>query len=87
MPLPWSSASAAQASAARKPLARLAILATIFHHVTTGYGAWTHWARDSHRTVAMEIGVWGNVGLTMLGLVAVGVGMGGEGRGRGVKRS
>jgi len=63
---------------AAKPYAKLAIMATIFHHVTTGYGAYTHWVRDSHHTKAMDIGVYGNVALTVLGLVALGWGMGEE---------
>jgi hypothetical protein len=63
---------------AAKPYAKLAIMATIFHHVTTGYGAYTHWVRDSHHTKAMDIGVYGNVALTALGLVALRWGMGDE---------
>ena len=72
-------------STAAKPYAKLAILATIFHHVTTGYGAYTHWVRDSHHTKAMDIGVYGNVALTVLGVVALVWGMGEEGA-RGKKR-
>jgi len=82
-----SAQTAAQLSAARKPYAKLAILATMFHHVTTGYGAYTHWALPSHHTTAMDIGVYGNLGLTVLGAVALGWGMGEEEReGRGKKR-
>lgn len=54
-----------------KPFARLLILATLFHHISTGIGAYTHWARPSHHTPAMDIGVYGNIGLTVLGLAAL----------------
>jgi hypothetical protein len=77
----------AQASRARKPYAKLAILATMFHHVTTAYGAYTHWALPSHHTKAMDIGVYGNVALTALGAAALLWGMGDEGvKGKGRKR-
>lgn len=76
----------AQASRARKPYAKLAILATMFHHVTTGYGAYTHWVRDSHHTKAMDIGVYGNVALTVLGAVALLWGMGEQQQAKGKKR-
>ena len=72
---------------ARKPYAKLAILATMFHHVTTGYGAYTHWALPSHHTKAMDIGVYGNVALTALGAAALMYGMGDEqAKGVGKKR-
>ncbi|KAF1349081.1 hypothetical protein BDV97DRAFT_370288 [Delphinella strobiligena] len=50
---------------------RAAILATVFHHVTTGLGAWEHYKLDSHFNTSMGIGVWANVWLTGVGLVAV----------------
>ncbi|RMY17531.1 hypothetical protein D0866_13442 [Hortaea werneckii] len=55
----------------KKPYARAAVLITIFHHITTGFGAYQHWKLDSHHTVAMDIGVYGNVGLTALGVAAL----------------
>ncbi|RMY89679.1 hypothetical protein D0861_04105 [Hortaea werneckii] len=55
----------------KKPYARAAVLITIFHHITTGIGAYQHWKLDSHHTVAMDIGVYGNVGLTVLGVAAL----------------
>ncbi|KAI7186780.1 hypothetical protein KC316_g7856 [Hortaea werneckii] len=55
----------------KKPYARAAVLITIFHHITTGFGAYQHWKLDSHHTVAMDIGVYGNVGLTVLGVAAL----------------
>jgi hypothetical protein len=59
----------------------------MFHHVTTGYGAYTHWSRPSHHTKAMDIGVYGNVALTVLGAAALLWGMGEEGaRGKERKR-
>lgn len=78
----------AQASRARKPYAKLAILATMFHHVTTAYGAYTHWSRPTHHTKAMDIGVYCNVALTALGGAALLWGMGEEQvKGRGKKRA
>lgn len=74
--------SSSTSQTAAKPYAKLAIMATMFHHVTTGYGAYTHWVRDSHHTKAMDIGVYGNVALTALGLVALRWGMGDEVEGR-----
>ncbi|KAM0717149.1 hypothetical protein Q7P37_007001 [Cladosporium fusiforme] len=86
VPLPGSQQTA-ETQRARKPYAKLAILATMFHHVTTGYGAWTHWSRPTHHTKAMDIGVYGNFALTVLGAGALLWGMGdGKGRGRGKKR-
>ena len=83
-----TSSPASSQSAAAKPYAKLAIMATMFHHVTTGYGAYTHWVRESHHTKSMDIGVYGNVALTVLGLVALGWGMRDEGvqEGEGRKR-
>ncbi|EME87385.1 uncharacterized protein MYCFIDRAFT_89428 [Pseudocercospora fijiensis CIRAD86] len=45
----------------KKPYAKAVILITVLHHVATGIGAFSHWSRPSHWTVAMEIGVYGNV--------------------------
>ena len=44
---------------------------TILHHIATGVGAYQHWSQPSHNTVAMEIGVWGNVFFTALGVAAL----------------
>ncbi|KAI7132876.1 hypothetical protein KC343_g7235 [Hortaea werneckii] len=63
----------------KKPYARAAVLITIFHHVTTGIGAYQHWKLDSHHTVAMDIGVYGNVGLTVLGVAALVFGLADDG--------
>lgn len=64
--------------------AKAAVLVTMFHHVTTAIGAYGHYARDSHYTIAMWIGVWVNVGLTVLGaaVLLAGVGNGQTGRAR-----
>lgn len=61
-----------------KPFARAVIVATMFHHVTTGYGAYQHWVKPSHHTAAMDIGVWGNVFLTLLGAAALLSGLNGD---------
>ncbi|KAK5132108.1 hypothetical protein LTR08_000359 [Meristemomyces frigidus] len=75
VPLPeslvGSSLSSPAPSQYKKPYARAAVLITIFHHVTTGIGAYQHWKLESHHTVAMDIGVYGNVGLTVLGVAAL----------------
>lgn len=63
----------------KKPYARAAVLITIFHHITTGIGAYQHWKLDSHHTVAMDIGVYGNVGLTVLGVAALVYGLADDG--------
>ncbi|KAK4635150.1 hypothetical protein CLAFUW4_00414 [Fulvia fulva] len=55
----------------KKPYARAIVVITILHHVATGVGAYPHWSRESHNTVAMEIGVWGNVFFTVLGVAAL----------------
>ncbi|KAK5126597.1 hypothetical protein LTR85_009531 [Meristemomyces frigidus] len=75
VPLPESMVGSALATPApaqyKKPYARAAVLITIFHHVTTGIGAYQHWKLPSHHTVAMDIGVYGNIGLTLLGVAAL----------------
>jgi hypothetical protein len=55
----------------KKPYARAMILITMFHHITTGIGSYQHWVRPSHHTIAMDIGVYGNIGLTALGIAAL----------------
>ncbi|CAK1355616.1 uncharacterized protein RHO25_000707 [Cercospora beticola] len=59
----------------KKPYARAVVLITILHHVATGFGAWSHWRYASHHTVAMDIGVYGNIGLVVLGLAALAYGL------------
>lgn len=76
IPLPGSSSDTQQASRARKPYARVAIIVTIFHHITTCYGAYQHYKLPSHYTQAMGIGVWFNVFLTVAGVVALMFGLG-----------
>jgi hypothetical protein len=77
----------------KTPYARAVVLITILHHVATGIGAFQHWRLPSHHTVAMDIGVYGNVALTALGLAALVYGLRDEGGaevvsgGRGEKRS
>ena len=76
--LPNITPNDASASKAKKQYARAAVLITIFHHVTTGIGAYQHWAKPSHHTVAMDIGVYGNVFFTVLGAMALLFGLSGE---------
>lgn len=73
VPLSFSSSSSSTEAAARakRPYAKAAIAATMFHHVTTGIGAYEHYAKDSHYNTSMGIGVWGNVGLFLLGAVVL----------------
>lgn len=59
----------------KKPYARAMILLTMLHHITTGIGSFSHWVQESHRTVAMDIGVFGNLGLVALGVAALRWGM------------
>jgi len=66
-----SALTSPESSHHKKPYARAVVAITIFHHVMTGIGSFQHWRMPSHRTVAMDIGVWGNVGLTALGIAAL----------------
>lgn len=76
VPLPGATSD----SRAKKPYARAAVWATIFHHVTTAYGAYQHWVKPTHYTAAMAIGVWANVFLTVAGFVALFFGLGEGGK-------
>ncbi|EMC94399.1 hypothetical protein BAUCODRAFT_547313 [Baudoinia panamericana UAMH 10762] len=75
VPLPSSLVGSSLVNSApsqyKKPYARAAVLITIFHHVTTGIGAYQHWRLPSHHNVSMDIGVYGNIGLTLLGIAAL----------------
>jgi len=90
VPLPaslvGSSLSDPAPSQYKKPYARAAVLITLFHHVTTGIGAYQHWRLTSHHTVAMDIGVYGNVGVVLGGGGGWGGGWGGGGGGGGERR-
>ncbi|KAI5370209.1 hypothetical protein Slin15195_G010870 [Septoria linicola] len=59
----------------KKPYARAVVVITMLHHIATGIGAWSHWKLDSHHTVAMDIGVYGNIGLVLLGIAALAYGL------------
>ena len=78
LPRPFTGSSLTQPTAdrAKIPYARAAVMVTMFHHVTTGYGAYQHWVKPSHHTIAMDIGVYGNIGLTALGFAALYLGLG-----------
>lgn len=82
VPLPSSYAGSkladAAPTAAKKPYARAVILITVLHHIATGIGAGSHWLHPTHNTVAMMIGVYGNIALTVLGVVALTHGLGGD---------
>lgn len=67
------------------PYAKAVVAATVFHHVTTGLGAWQHYKLDSHYNVSMGIGVWGNVWLAVTGLVTLAVLVCGWGEGERVE--
>lgn len=75
MPLPESIVGSTLADSApakyKKPYARAAILITVFHHVTTMIGAFMHWRLPSHHTVGMDIGFYGNIYFTALGIAAL----------------
>lgn len=84
VPLPaslvGSAATAPTSPSSKKPYARAMVLLTMFHHITTGIGSFSHWMRESHRTAAMDIGVFGNLGLVALGAAALMWGFGEEGQ-------
>lgn len=86
VPLPKSLTGSALAETtptkAKKPYARGIILITMFHHVTTGIGAFQHWRLPTHHTVAMDIGVYFNVLLTGMGVAALVYGLRDEEGGR-----
>ena len=63
----------------KKPYARAMIVLTIMHHIATAIQAYQHWVLPSHRTIAMDIGVWVNLGLTGLGFAALYFGLDDEG--------
>lgn len=63
---------------AKKPYAKAVIVITMLHHAATGLGSYQHWALPTHRTVAMDIGVFGNLGLFALGAAALAYGFGEE---------
>ncbi|KAK6421563.1 hypothetical protein LTR95_016801 [Oleoguttula sp. CCFEE 5521] len=82
VPLPGSPSPASTSSKSAKPYAKAVVAVTMFHHVTTSFGAWGHYAKATHYTPAMGIGVWVNVFLTLAGAVTLAVGFGERGRGR-----
>jgi len=47
------------------------ILVSIFHHITTGIGAFQHYKRDTHYNTSMGIGVWANAFLTVVGAATI----------------
>ncbi|KAK5110289.1 hypothetical protein LTR62_006142 [Meristemomyces frigidus] len=75
VPLPASLVGSSLADKApsqyKKPYARAAVIITVFHHITTGIGAYQHWRLETHHTPAMDIGVYGNVFFTLLGVTAL----------------
>ncbi|KAF1938749.1 mannan endo-1,6-alpha-mannosidase DCW1 precursor [Clathrospora elynae] len=64
--VPFSSAPATKLTSI--PYAKAVVAATVFHHITTGIGAYQHYKVPSHYNTSMSIGVWGNVWLTLTGL-------------------
>lgn len=53
------------------PYAKMVVASTLFHHITTGFGAYQHYKLDTHYNTSMAIGVWGNVWLTLSGVVTL----------------
>ncbi|KAH8723784.1 hypothetical protein GQ44DRAFT_619626 [Phaeosphaeriaceae sp. PMI808] len=51
------------------PYAKGVVAATVFHHITTGFGAYQHYRLDTHYNTGMGIGVWGNIWLTLTGFI------------------
>jgi hypothetical protein len=62
---------ALRSSAGALPYAKAVVAATVFHHITTGFGAFQHYKLDTHYNTSMGIGVWGNVWLTLSGVVTL----------------
>ena len=52
---------------AKKPYGRVIVLLTMVHHVLTAIGSFEHWVKPTHRTPAMDIGVFANAALVVLG--------------------
>jgi mannan endo-1,6-alpha-mannosidase len=61
------------------PYAKAVVAATLFHHITTGFGAYQHYKLDTHYNTSMAIGVWGNVWLTLSGVVTLASLLSGQG--------
>ncbi|KAK8209003.1 hypothetical protein M8818_003967 [Zalaria obscura] len=66
-----NSASAKEGSGAKRSLARLVIMADVFHHVMTGIGAYQHYSLPSHYNTAMAVGVYGCAGFAILGTLVL----------------
>jgi len=46
------------------------ILITVFHHLTTAYGAYQNYKRETHYNTSMGIGVWVNAFLATVGIAS-----------------
>jgi hypothetical protein len=70
MPLrtPFLSLPASTPEAGAKYFAKGIIVLTIFHHITTGLLAASHWIVPTHNNAAMAVGVYGSGGLCLLGI-------------------
>lgn len=66
-------ASKSSSSPAKRHYAKWVILADVFHHVTTGIGAFSHYSKETHYNTAMSVGVWGCVFFALLGIAALAV--------------
>ncbi|CAO2649955.1 Nn.00g012470.m01.CDS01 [Neocucurbitaria sp. VM-36] len=69
--VPFNSAPATKLTSI--PYAKAVVAATVFHHITTGIGAYQHYKLETHYNTSMAIGVWGNVWLTLTGLATLGL--------------
>jgi mannan endo-1,6-alpha-mannosidase len=69
--VPFTSAPATKLTSI--PYAKAVVAATVFHHITTGIGAYQHYKLPSHYNTSMSIGVWGNVWLTLTGLFTLAI--------------
>jgi hypothetical protein len=59
------------AGAQTSRVSQAVVAATVFHHVTTGIGAYGHYKMDTHYNTSMGIGVWANVWLALSGAVTL----------------
>jgi len=70
MPLrsPLLNMPASDPDAGARKYAKGIIALTIFHHITTGILAGSHWILPTHNNAAMQVGVYGSGGLCALGI-------------------
>jgi len=69
--IPIDSSSKSSGNPAKRSYAKYVVLATIFHHISTGIGAYKHYSLPTHYNTAMGVGVWGCSFFALLGIAAL----------------